>query len=86
MEQKNTKQIVGLKELYRLLEKALEKSQHLGTTSKSATLTRMLGVIEFEHFKLTGASIFDEEDNEKAPQVPPGITKAAADAAKQTPK
>lgn len=59
--EKNTKQIEGLKELYQLLEKALQKSQQLGTTSKSATLTRMLGVIEFDHFKLTGTSIFDNE-------------------------
>lgn len=59
--EKNTKQIEGLKELYRLIEAALSQSQKLGTTSKSATLSRMLGVIEFEHFKLTGESIFDDE-------------------------
>lgn len=60
---KNNKQIEGLKELYQLIEKALQQSQKLATTSKSTTLQRMLGVIEFEHFKLTGESIFDEKEN-----------------------
>lgn len=65
MDKQNTKQIAGLKELYNLIDKALNKSQQLSTTSKSATLQRMLGVIEFEHFKLTGASILDEEGETK---------------------
>lgn len=50
--EKNNKQAEGLKELYTLIEKALEKSRELGTTTKTSTLVRMLGVIEFDLFKM----------------------------------
>lgn len=50
--EKNNKEAEQLKELYGILVHALEISRALGTTSKSATLTRMLGVIEFDLYKM----------------------------------
>lgn len=50
--EKPNKEAEGLKELYTLIEKAHEKAALLGLTSKKTTLHRMLGVIEFDLFKL----------------------------------
>lgn len=48
----NNKKVTDLKELQNLIKKAEQKATEMGETTKKTTLTRMIGVIDFDLFKL----------------------------------